>query len=199
MTYNGHYLYTLQKIMKRLTILFLAIPIILTWCWTTKTQKAEFEWFSINIDQDFKKTDWSLVENKQIINKVLLAYKKTNKQKDWFDENVMIAKTTINSGLTWENFAKINIEKIQENIQWTQSIKSASIKFKCKEKNIEWIYNIISIPQDGEDINDKNRKSYYINQYYFVNWAEGYIISFSTDVQKNAENFVNNLKKITCN
>jgi len=185
--------------MKKILFFLLFFSITLAWCWSTKTQKVDFEWFNIDIDQDFKKTDGWLVENKQIINKVLKAYKKPNSQKDGFDENIMIAKTTVNSNLTWETFAKVNVEKLQNSIQWTKSIKSANIKFKCKDKEIEWMYNIVSIPQDGEDANNDKRKSYFINQYYFVNWTNGYIISFSSDVQKNTENFVNNLKKITCN
>ncbi len=111
----------------------------------------------------------------------------------------MIAKTTVSEGLSGGSFGQINVEKLQANIQWTKIIKTADLNFKCKWTEINGTYSIISIPQEWEDVNNEKRKSYYINQYYFVSGKNWYIISFSSDVQKDAENFVNVIKKITCN
>lgn len=185
--------------MKKILLFLFWFSIILAWCGTSKTQKIDFDGFAIDIDQTYKKTDWTLVENKQIINKVIKAYKKPASQKDWFDVNVMIAKTTVSEGLSGGSFGQINVEKLQANIQWTKIIKTADLNFKCKWTEINGTYSIISIPQEWEDVNNEKRKSYYINQYYFVSGKNWYIISFSSDVQKDAENFVNVIKKITCN
>lgn len=180
-------------------ILLLALSIIslgLTWCFfsSQQTTKISFDGFNMQINSEFQETDASIIQNKQIINKVVKAYKITNTQ--WFDKNIIVAKTTVNSDIDSENFWKTSIEKIKTQIPSYEQISSWKHTFNCNGEEIIWIYSSYKLSENFMSDKDRN---YMIAQYYFKKGEQyGYIISFWGETQEDIDSAISAIKTIWC-
>lgn len=183
--------------MKKIFLLWLGIVSFgLTWCFfsSQQTTKINFDWFTMNVNSAFQETDANIIQNKQIINKVVKAYKIPNTQ--WFDKNVIIAKTTVNTEIDSENFGKISIEKIKTQVPSYEQINSWKYTFDCKWEEIVWTYSSYKLSENF--ISDKDR-SYMIAQYYFKKGEQyWYIISFWWETQEDIDSAISAIKTIWC-
>lgn len=175
-----------------LIVLWIFLPMIY-WCWSSDTMQIEFEKYNLQIWNTFKVVDSALVENKQIKDKILKAYKITNK--DWFDENLIVSKTTINQNIDSDTYARLNIERLWSKLTWYKSISQDSYSFSCWSDTISWRYVNYKL---SDNVVDDSSKDYYITQYFFKNWTNWYILSFAWSQSDSNEKYVDYIKTIAC-
>ncbi len=125
---------------------------------------ASFDHFQIQLDETFGEISASLVENKQLTHKVIKSYKVTNPE--GFDENIIITQTQIKQKIETQEFASINLEKIQVQIPGYSLIGQEQRDFTCNKEKIDGIYANFTITDQLFD--DKPKTIYYVGQYYFL-------------------------------
>lgn len=181
-------------IKKIFIISLLLIFWVLFWCWEKNTKKITFEDFNIEIWNEFSTVSPASIENKQIVNKIIVAYK--NKDDENYKSNLIITKSINENNLSNEDFTKINIDKLSKKVVWYQQTDTYSQTFKCNDKKINWIINEFKI---NDNLFWDKENLYTFLQLYFIEWDYWYIISFSTDNSDNLKTYKNYLKSIWCN
>ena len=131
-----------------------------------------------------------LVENKQILNKVVKSFKVENEE--GFDTNFIITKSVVTPELNFEQFRTVNTNKLNSYIQgYTTGVKDI-VSFTCGEEKIQGILVNFTV----QDSFYKNTDIYYMSQYQFVYEQTGYILSHaSADVsdQKTLKKWIKTL------
>lgn len=181
--------------MKKLLLIisFLWI-LLLAWCWSTATQKISFDKFSMQVDPWYKSVDTSLVENKQIKDKVIKWFKITNKS--WFDENIIVVKTDVKSQVSIDDFVQTNIDKLKKQTPSYSQIDNVNTSFDCSWKKIQAKYNTYKI---NESLDEKVSKDYYFLQYYYKIDNSWYIVSFASISKDSLDKFKTYIKSFACN
>lgn len=180
--------------MKKTTIFILFFIIsILYWCWGEKWIEITFEKYSLTIPEwyDEISNPW-IIENKQIVNKVITAYK--HNTDNWFEKNLIISKTTNTNDLTIEQITDANISKFKSHLAWYEWIWKWQIFIDCSN-DVKWIFHKFNL---NEDILWNWNKYKYNIQYYFKEWTNLYNISFTTDNNKDIDEFEKYLNTLKC-
>lgn len=175
----------------------LTSTVALTWCfwwWSSdEWQPITFDTFNLTIGADYESIPPALVENKQIINKVLRSFKLPNPE--WFDKNIVVTKSTIEQEIDYEQFATANEQKLSSQLVWYTAGDKELFVFSClEEDDTTWIYAQFEITDPFYKTSDQ----YYIHQYQFVANDYGYIISYATDESWQEKLFKNILKSLEC-
>gem|GEM_PF-3742128 len=68
----------------------------------------------MQIPEGFENINPSLVENKEITNRVLLSYKKENEAV--FDDNVVVTLSEVGPDLDYEQFWTVNSKRLQTSL-----------------------------------------------------------------------------------
>lgn len=148
--------------------------------------------FVINISEDFVSVPAQLVENKQLINKIVLAYKITNTQ--WFDKNLIISKSVIGPALDVNQFRTLQSKKLQRILVWYQPEKKQQISFTCNNEKINGLYVTFTL----RDTTSSPAALYYLAQYQYLYWGTWYILSYISDTESDRDDIKDTLTKITC-
>ncbi len=182
-----------MKLLIKLSSLFCIL--ILSWCWGgIEEQTINFDNFSVNIPEIFEeKTKPSTIENKQILGKILKAYKEKKEQNE-FENNFIISKTELKSKIKSSEFNKINSSKLQKQIAWYSLLNNEQSQFECKGEEINYFIHSFSLPEKIFE----NKNTFYIIQSYFSYWKNWYILSFATKNKDKISEFKKQLKTIKC-
>lgn len=180
--------------MKKIIILLALSSIItLSWCWSSDTKQISFDSFNIEVANDFNEVDPSIVDWKQIVNKISKSIMKKNK--DWFNENIVITNWDLKKNYKVQDLVDVNIQKLKSQIGWYNQWEIWYNDFECKWVTINWAYNTFDVP---ESISSKDSKKIYIIQYYFIYNNKNYTLSASTQTQDSIDTFKDYFKSITC-
>ena len=133
-----------------------------------------------------------MVENKQLLNKVVKSFKRDSES--WFDTNFIITKSQLPPSLDYEQFWTVNTNKLKAYVKGYQSNEKRIITIDCKNKEIKGIYISFSV----KDSFMQRTSTYYMEQYQFVTNDQGYILSYATDTEKEREWLEDKLKTLTC-
>ncbi len=175
--------------------IILTAPLLLVGCfwWSSSVwQDITFDTFNLTLDETYESIPPSLVENKQIINKVLRSFKITNPE--WFDKNLVITKSTIDPSLNFDQFATANEQKLRSQLVWYAPWEKEIYSFMCLEEEITWVM----IQFEVTDTFYQWTSQYYIHQYQFVANEYWYIISYATDEAEQEKLFKNIIKSLEC-
>lgn len=180
-------------------ILFLSLISVLwflvSWCWTSlisSTTKTEVAGFLLNIPSDFTETNPSLVENKQIIDKVIKAWKQD--KTSGFDPTLLFTKSLIGPELDYEQFYTINSKKFEQYIPGYIKGDKQLISFSCGQQKIKGLWVTFAVKSGFLD----DETMYHFWQYQFVHAGSGYILSYASDVVKERDGMKESLTTIAC-
>jgi hypothetical protein len=173
---------------------FLALA-FLSWCSfsrSTPSDQTEIAGFLLSIPATFTGTNPALVENKQIIDKVLRAWKidKTT----WFDPTLLFTTSIIGPSLDYEQFYTVNMKKIALYVPGYSKGERELMVFSCKDEKVKGLRVTFSVKSGLLD--DTNQ--YYFWQYQFVYWGSGFVLSYASDVEKERDDMKDTLTKISC-
>jgi hypothetical protein len=179
---------------KTLLLMLICVTILnLYWCWSDieNNQVIIFNDIEISIWFDYKQMDPSLIENNQVINKILKTYKSSNK--NWFDKNMVITYT--NNIWNKVDFFTLNRELLKKEIVWYKQDEITTFEIElCNNETTNITLNNFNFSEWLSE----NWPKYYIKQYSFVNNNKWYIISFATQDKSDNEEFNKYWKTIKC-
>lgn len=162
--------------------------LILVGCWgwsdaTTPEDQVVFDGVSVTVPEGFTQIPSQLVENSQITNKIIYAAKQLLSEEELLEAsdytlNLIISQSLIQSEITFDQFAQVNTEKMQQfMIGYTPGTKEVQ-SFECGEDQVvQWISLMFTIQDDYY----RNWAKYQFYQYQFVYQDNGYIISLASD------------------
>lgn len=177
-------------------VFLLCCSLLLAWCGSTiisaDTQTVTFDTFSLSIPTTFTSIDSTLVENKQILNKVLKSFKK--KVSAGFASNIVISRSSLPPELDYEQFRSANSKKLASYLVNYQPGDQRVISFVCGEQTIKGI--LVSFQVANTFIG--NDQPYRLAQYQFVAGRYGYIISFASSSEEELKEMIEWVENITC-
>lgn len=151
------------------------------------------EWgYFINVPEEFTEVNSKLVENKQITNKVLLSYKKKNK--DAFDDNLVVTRSDIWPALDYEQFRSVNSKKLQTTLIWYTPWTQQRISFTCGDEKVQWLYVTFNLRNTFWEFKEET----YIAQYQFVHNERWYIVSFASASEKERNTADDRISDLSC-
>lgn len=152
--------------------------IFLTGCWSSQP-----EWpivifdtpLQIQIEDWYTQVSPGIVENKQITNKVLKAYKKANEDDPAdFQDNIVITKSEFTEPLDYDQFRSVNQRLMMNGLVGYQPWTLERTSFECKEQRISMLIVNFAVQWDILQ---------HFAQAQFVHNDIWYIVSFaSTDI-----------------
>lgn len=164
-----------------------------TWCSSRiSTQEISFDGYTMTIDERYTPVPNSLIENKQIINKVVKSYK-INWDEN-FDENLIITSSSLAPELDYEQFWTVNTSKLKDQLAWYTPGAKKIFSFDCRGDSVEWILVSFSVKDTFVSWID----TYYIHQYQFVHNQVWYIISAATIEPKQEKAFEKRINSLSC-
>lgn len=169
--------------------------LLLSWCSSISGGEKQItydERFVITIPEEFTDIPPHLVENKQLINKIVLAYKITNAQ--WFDKNLIISKSVIAPNLDISQFRTLQSKKLQRILVGYQPEKVQNVSFSCEDQKINGLYVTFSLT----DNTSSPAMQYYLAQYQYLYQNTGYILSYISDTEKDRNSIKESITNITC-
>ncbi len=168
--------------------------VLLAGCgWTTADQEVSFEPFSLSIPGGYQSVSAGLVENKQILHKVVKSFKLPT-EAGVFSPNIVITSSAVAPKLDYEQFRTANNNKIKEDLKGYKAWKKDVVNFTCKDAEVAWIY----IDFEVTDTYYKTEQTYYMAQYQFVYKEQWYIISFATGDPKLQNDLRSWIKTLHC-
>lgn len=175
---------------------FLLSCLFLAWCWTSvissSTQTIAFDGYTIEIPNTFSPINSALVENKQILNKVLKSFKKT--VPSWFASNIVISRSSLPPELDYEQFWSANSKKLSSYLVNYQPGEQRLISFTCGEKTIKGILVTFQVANTFVG----NSTPYWLAQYQFVSGRFGYIISYASADENELQEMIEWVDDIAC-
>lgn len=174
-------------------ILVIILSLNLYWCWSdSETDNVVvFDDIQIVIGNDYKQVEPSLIENNQIINKILKTYKSSNV--NWFDKNLVITYTNNISNKT--DFFTLNRELLKKEIVWYQQEEITTFEATlCNKEKVDITLNNFNFSEWLSE----NSAEYYLQQYSFVYNNKWYIISFASQNKLDMKEFEKYWKSIEC-
>lgn len=171
--------------------------VLLSGCWSTllstsDTQTISFDTFSIAIPTTFSPINAGLVENKQILNKVLKSFK--NKDAAGFASNIVIARSSITPDIDYEQFWTANSKKLQAYLVNYQPGEQRIISFSCGADTVKWI--LVSFHVSNSFV--WSDQAYAMAQFQFVYQGFWYIISLASASQEELTTMIDGIADITC-
>lgn len=155
--------------------------------------------FSITFDEfSFKFYD----NNKQYITlpsgtssigmKVLTEMKeKTVEGNTGFINSLIIIRMPIQSWISIKQLVESNTNKLQLNLLKYKSTDNASKKVKCDDLQYSWYVTAFSYLLDNQSL--------YGGQYFFIDEQALYLLSLSSDDQKDITSFIKSIWTLKCN
>ena len=161
--------------------------VLLTGCWgwssdseTTITLWAN-DWIIATIPEGFEEIPSTLVENRQITNQILYSWRQPLSEEqieDWatYTLNLIISQSAISTWVTYDQFAQVNMEKMQQYMIGFEKGETSLETFDCGENEISWVQSIFTVNDDYY----QSWGAYRFYQYQFVYDNQWYIISLSS-------------------
>ncbi len=146
----------------------------------------------MNILDEMTKTNWSLLETKQIINKIIASYKI---KKEWaFDDNVVVTRSEIWPELDYEQFRSVNSKKLETSLSGYTPNTQEYISFECKHERINGVFVTFNVRDSF--VNEDSIT--YMSQYQFVADGKWYIIWFASINEKTRDKSDKRLTDLSC-
>jgi len=167
------------------------------WWWSSDNADitVQYDGITVVIPQEYQEVPSSLVENKQILNKVIKSFKLI--EDEGYIDNIVITKSLIAESIDSAKFATANLDKLQENIIGFTPGQQTIDTVKCWENSsVETLRHSFSIKDSFYD----NATEYFVDQFQFVYNGNWYIISSASDLseKKITKAFTKILKTFAC-
>lgn len=169
----------------------IATPVLLTGCFgggSDVDRNTQFDQFIIDIPEGYQEVPTTLVENKQILNKVIKSFKLSDDE--GYADNILITKSLIAPSVTSKQFASANREKLNSDIIGLVPGEQSLDTFDCGDAEITAYRSAFQVNETFYE----NASRYFVEQYQFVANEQGYLLSFATDQDAKQANRV--MKKL---
>lgn len=171
---------------KILIILLWTITLIAGWC-TKKIEKPIiFENYNITLTTKYNYKEI----NANIVPEVSTIKQYIQDTQTWFASSIIIAKTKIQEEINIVDLAEKNAESMTKKIPGIKKPSTDKFQIECKEKNIDWVIQKITIKDWKE--------TQYINQIFFSEDNHLYWISTMTTNRTETKNLSKSIKNIVC-
>lgn len=169
------------------------LALLLTGCgarWATQT--VSFDRYELEITEGYREVSAGLVENKQILNKILKSFKSTD---EWiFADNLIITKSVLELELDYEQYRTANSSKLRQYLAGYLPGEQTMRSFDCQWEKVKGVYVTFEVKDTSYDGID----TYYISQYQFVDQGYGYIISAASADADNSDLLDQRLDTLNC-
>ncbi len=169
--------------------------LFLTWCWRISSQEVQVTFdkqFSIYLPETFKSVPSQVVENKQLINKIVAAYKVNTTE--GFDNNLIISKSALWPQLDVDQFRTLQSKKMQRLLVWYEPQSKQQISFSCNDQKINWLYVTFNL----NDTSNIPAATYYLAQYQYLYQGTWYILSYISATEDDRNSIKSAITTITC-
>jgi hypothetical protein len=169
--------------------------LILSWCsFSTSSSWVETEvaGFLLQIPKDATAVNPALVENKQIVDKVIKAWKIDKTQ--GFDPTLIFTKSSIGPEVDYEQFYTVNQKKFEQYIPGYSKGEREIISFSCGDAKVKWFW--VSFGVKSWFLDDETM--YYFGQYQFVHAGSGFVLSYASDSIKERDGMKAMMTDVAC-
>jgi hypothetical protein len=172
---------------KKLFIAIIFIWVLISWCSDKGNFQFEFDnfyWYFFTEKTFVSDTKLSWLWYNLLKNEILKIYKSDSSS--WYTDSIIITKKQSNNSL--DDFVKEVIK--QTKIKWYKIESTRQIKINCLWENIDW-----------KTINSKfiwNLNTTYFSHSFLKHNNNIYIISYSTQDNKERKTFSSDVKNIKC-
>lgn len=105
---------------------------------SSNTQIITFDAYRMTIPSDYREVSSSLIENKQILNKVLKSFKKDEERQ--FASNLVVTQSEVAPELDYEQFYTANISKLSSFMVGYKANEKRVLTFPCNDDEIKGVY-----------------------------------------------------------
>jgi hypothetical protein len=176
-------------------ILLFFFSFFLVWCKSSTSvsiQNTQVSNFLLPLDVSFIPVNSVLLENKQIINKVLWSWKKVNKT--WFETSLVFTKSIIDPLLQLEQFVILNQKKFTSQLPWFISWWKELVFLACNESSIKGMWIEFSIKNWLLD----DFETLHFGQLQFVYNGQWFILSFVSNLSTDVNIIKKTISSISC-
>lgn len=170
---------------------------LLVWCgsagtWTSREVTVGSYVFSL--PEAYTSVSPSLVENKQLTNKVIWSFKRSSSTTSGFEPNIIVTRSVIAPSLNFEQFRTLNTQKLQAELAGYQPGKKEVRAFSCGDRTIQGLIVFFRLQDPWSTKSPEVR----LAQYQFVDQEQGYIISAAYETEQDQQWFVDIVDTLSC-
>lgn len=182
-------------------ICFFVLSFFLVGCWSDATdwgnneeKKVTADWFHFTIPAWYESVIPALIENKQLVNKILLSYKLPSDEKWIFEQNVIFTRSSLPPDINFEQFWTLNAQKMSSELAWYTPWKKLVRLIPCEDREIQWLYVTFSL----SDPRQTPPQKVWLAQLQFVDRYRGYILSAAYRTESEQDWFEDLLDSFWC-
>ena len=185
--------------MNRLVMYALCILCVglLTWCGGSSLsdgREITLDGYLFMVPGTYVDVSPALVENKQLVNKVIGSYKLPTEVTWSFEPNIIVTRSELPPELNFEQFRTLNAQKLDAGLAWYQPWSKEVISFVCNERTIQWLLVFFRL----QDPRYTASPEVWMAQYQFVDNQKWYIISAAYTSEDEQEQFIDIIDTLTC-
>lgn len=184
--------------MKRVIIMMfcLGLGVLLAWCGGGSSTMREITvaWYTFSLPEAYVAVSPSLVENKQLVNKVIWSYKLPSETKWTFEPNIIVTRSDLPPELNFEQFRTLNAQKMNAQLAWYQPWTKEVVSFICNDREIQWLLVYFRL----QDPWYTTHPEVWMAQYQFVDNQKWYIISAAYSTEQEQQWFADLVDTLSC-
>ncbi len=184
--------------MNRVGVLLLicSVGVVFSGCTGSSSVEREvrFGEYVFSLSEEYVEVSPALVENKQLINKVIWSYKIPAEVKGTFEPNVIITRSDLSPDLNFEQFWTLNAQKLNANLAGYQPGSKEVFSFVCGDRTVQWLLVYFRLQDPWYTANPEVRMA----QYQFVDQQKWYIISAVYMTEQEQKQFVDIVESFGC-
>lgn len=178
--------------MKKKHLIILWLLLLLTGCGSKSSFSFDMGDFVVTFyhnDVDYKEIVPDTIDWLEII-KELEEQIDVDSENTWYKNSLFVIKASVESGVTVEDIAETNTQQLTTKLlQYTQ-LEYTDDTVKCKDNQYPWYISTFSY-QLWEDV-------VYDGQYYLLDGTTLYMLSLSSELEKDVKRFVKSVHKTDC-
>lgn len=169
----------------------------LTWCgggWLGTTTTQTFDIYALELPEAFVHVPPALVENKQLLNKVVKSFKIPAEEYGTFETNILISRSDLPPELDFDQFWTLNQQKLEWSLAGYTPEEKELVSFSCTDRTIQWILVTFTV----QDPWYEQAPVVYLGQYQFVDNQKWYIVSAAYPTERDRKQFRSIVKTLSC-
>lgn len=170
---------------------------VLSWCGggsSSESREVMIEKYTFALPVSYIEVSSALVENKQLVNKVVWSWKIPAELKGNFEPNIIMTRSDLPPELNFEQFRTLNAQKMSAWLAWYQPWTKEVVSFMCDEDVVQGLLVYFRL----QDPRYTKSPEVWFAQYQFVHEQKWYIISAAYQTEKEQTSFLNIVESLTC-
>jgi hypothetical protein len=182
-----------------LLAIIIATGFFLSWCTSVRGETQSITitpWITLAIPASRTSIPSSLMENRQITNAIVAAYRIPNDENTptTMQKNFLISKSRLKLDADLDNYRIIQSRRLKYFLPWYTLESQQAISFTCATTKIPWIY----VEYTVKDTSVAPIQTYYFAQYMMTLDGHWYVLSYVSDNKRDRSRQKSFLTKPTC-